>query len=94
MPGLSFSASGIMCFDPSIFATMAFILGIVANSRCYLASVSIDEDSGLRALGAFHQEPRSFGLRCYESTSGTNFDISDLDLGSKIDAARALGWVS
>jgi hypothetical protein len=78
-----------------MIASIAFILSIVANSGCYL--VDLDEDSLLRdpifqiVLG---REPDSVGLWCYETTNGDRYDITDLDFGSKVDAARALGTTS
>jgi hypothetical protein len=86
-----FNASCIMCCGPSIFASMAFILGLYANSRCSLVSL-LDEDSTLRLI---RPEPELFGLGCYESTNGgSSYDLRDIDFGSKIEAARAMGLVS
>jgi hypothetical protein len=86
----SASASGILCFGPSMMASIAFILSIVANSKCDL--VDLDEDNLLRLLGIGNRpEPDSVGLWCFEATNGNRYDISDLDLGSKFDAARGLG---
>jgi hypothetical protein len=80
------SASGILCFGPSTIASIALILSLFANSRCYL--VDIDEDSFLRFI---RPEPDSVGLWCFEATNGDNYDITNRSLGSKMDAARGLG---
>lgn len=90
MPALM-TASGLLCFGPSTIATIAFILGLFANMRCNL--VSIDEDSVLRSL-VILREPDAFGLWCYEATNGNNYDLRDINLGSTIETARALGIVS
>ena len=82
----SLSASGILCFGPSTIASIALILSIFANSRCYL--VDIDEDSFLRLI---RPEPDSVGLWCFEATNGGDYDITNRDLGGKMDAARGLG---
>jgi hypothetical protein len=76
-----------------MFAFIAFILSIVANSECDL--VDLDEDNILRLLGIGNRpEPDSVGLWCFEATNGHRYDITDSDLGSKVDAARALGTTS
>jgi hypothetical protein len=78
-----------MCFGPSLFASIAFILSIVTNSQCYL--VDLDDDNLLRSLPGI-QEIDSVGLWCYEATNGNNYDITDFEfLGSKLEAARGLG---
>jgi hypothetical protein len=53
--------------------------------------VDLDEDNVLRLLVRPSREPDSVGLWCYEATNGDKYDISDLDVGSKMDAARGLG---
>jgi hypothetical protein len=69
-----------------MIASLALILSLFANSRCYL--VDIDEDSFLRLV---RPEPDSVGLWCFEATNGGDYDITNRDLGSKMDAARGLG---
>jgi hypothetical protein len=69
-----------------MIASIAFILSLFATSGCYL--VDLDEDSVLRSV---RPQPDSVGLWCYEATNGNRYDISGLNLGSKIDAARGLG---
>lgn len=75
-----------MCFGPSTIASIALILSLFANSRCYL--VDIDDNSVLRLI---QPEPDSLGLWCFEATNGDNYDITNRNLGSKFDAARGLG---
>lgn len=74
----------MMCCGPSLFATAAFILSIVANSRCYLFKVNTAESD-------LPYEPQSIGLWCFESTNGVNYDTRDFTGDEKFEAARALG---
>jgi hypothetical protein len=53
--------------------------------------VDLDEDSVLRRANRLAPEPDSVGLWCYEATNGGNYDISNLNVDSKYDAARGLG---
>jgi hypothetical protein len=69
-----------------MIASIAFILSLFANSRCYL--VDIDENSLLRLM---RPQPDSVGLWCYEATNGNDYDSTNRDFGSKMDAARGLG---
>jgi hypothetical protein len=88
-----------------MIASIAFILSIVANAGCWLAH--LDEDSILRVVhdeSSYMQdhiwtrysesEPAYIGLWCYRGTSGNRHDITYIDFGSKLDAARALGITS
>jgi hypothetical protein len=69
-----------------MIASIALILSLFANSRCYL--VDLDDDHFLRLL---KPTPDSVGLWCFEATNGNNYDITNRDLGNKFDAARGLG---
>ena len=81
------SASGILCFGPSLFASIALILSIFANSRCNLLRLN-----GSELFEDFlPSAPASFGLWCYESNNGSLYDLRDFSFDSKYDAARALG---
>jgi hypothetical protein len=63
-------------------ATAAFILTIIANSRCELLKVS--NDSTVFQVGAI----QSIGLWCLTTENGTFYDISGLEGDSKFQAAR------
>jgi hypothetical protein len=56
--------------------------------------VDRDEDKILRFRFIIPREPDSIGLWCYEDINGDRHDISDLDVGSRIDAVRSLGTTS
>jgi hypothetical protein len=71
------------------FVIIAVVLSGFANSRCYL--VDIDEDSLMRLI---RPEPDSVGLWCFEATNGFKYDITNRNLGRKMDAARVLGTIT
>lgn len=88
MPLFKLSASGLLCFGPSLFSSIALILSIFGNSRCNLLSLN-GSDNDLVSLLPF--APKSFGLWCFESVNGDLYDLRDYSFDSKFDAARALG---
>jgi hypothetical protein len=81
------SASGVLCFGPSLLSSIALILSIFGNSRCNLLTLN---GSGL-VSDNLPFAPKSFGLWCYESVNGDLYDLRDYSFDSKYDAARALG---
>ena len=78
--------SGNLCCGPALFATAAFILSLVANSRCNLMTASVVETSY-----SLPNQASSFGLYCYTANNGAWYDTRDITFDSKFKAARALG---
>jgi hypothetical protein len=81
------SASGAICFAPSVLSGISLILSIFANSRCNLIQLSNDNLNEI----AMEEVVVSLGLWCMEAADGTTYSLQDTSLGSKYDAARGLG---
>jgi hypothetical protein len=80
------SASGFLCFGPSVFALIALILSIFANARCHFVDIS--------PWDIFDQlpfAPVSLGLWCFTTANGDQYSIADYQFDNKFQAARALG---
>ena len=88
MPSRS-PASGFLCCGPSIFVTIAFILSIIANSRCKF--VKLDDNNPFRLAPVSGGGIKAIGLWCYEGNNGLWYNSKDVDVDSKYDAARGLG---
>jgi hypothetical protein len=72
----------------------ATVLSILAICRCNF--VDIDKVDGVSGVFAWILDlvvPQSFGLWCYEDSSGASFDASDLEFDENYQAARILGTV-
>jgi len=81
-------ASGLLCCGPAFFVSAAFILSIIANSRCKF--VMLDENNPFRVDG-FIVGINAIGLWCFEGNNGLWYDSQDVNVDSKYDAARGLG---
>mmetsp|Transcript_22784 Transcript_22784/g.49738 ORF Transcript_22784/g.49738 Transcript_22784/m.49738 type:complete len:223 (-) Transcript_22784:169-837(-) len=87
MPALR---NGIACLGPSLFASVAFCLGLVASSLCNF--VELDSTNALQVNPIYNV--RSIGFWCYESESGSRYEYNDLyenRWDDKFEVARSLG---
>jgi hypothetical protein len=89
------SASGFLCFGPSVFACIALILSIYANARCHFVDITAWD-----ILDTLPFAPTSLGLWCVTTANGNKYSIADYQFDDKFQAARglsvttnALGWI-